>query len=102
MYLANTLSCAYTLQVNICTKYKNWRPSTTHCRSEFILDPAPPACLLTGRESVRFVSSHSERLSTTKAGLQVAARPYLDFRDKLTVQDQLVFKGPLVIILAAL
>ena len=31
-----------------------------------------------------------------------AARPYFDFRDQMTTQDQLVFKGPVVVIPAAL
>ena len=30
-----------------------------------------------------------------------AVRPYFDFRDQMTTQDQLVFKGPVVVIPAA-
>ena len=39
---------------------------------------------------------------SSKAGLPDAARPYFDFRDELTVQDKLVFKGLLVVVPAAL
>ena len=39
---------------------------------------------------------------SSKAGLPDAAHPYFDFRDELTVQDKLVFKGPLVVVPAAL
>ena len=37
-----------------------------------------------------------------KAEVPDAARPYFDFRHQMTVQDQLIFKGPVVVIPAAL
>jgi len=37
-----------------------------------------------------------------KAGVTEALRAYYDFRDELTVEDQLVFKGPVVVVPAAL
>ena len=37
-----------------------------------------------------------------KAGLPDAVRPYFEFRDQMTTQDQLVFKGPTVVVPAAL
>ena len=39
---------------------------------------------------------------TSKSEVPDAARPYYDFRDELTVHDPLVFKGPVVVIPAAL
>ena len=39
---------------------------------------------------------------TSKSDVMEALHPYYDFRDELTVQDQMVFKGPLVVIPAAL
>ena len=39
---------------------------------------------------------------SSKAELPDVARPYFDFCDQLIVQDQLIFKGPVVVILAAL
>ena len=39
---------------------------------------------------------------TSKSEVTETLHPYYDFRDELTTQDQLVFKGPLVVVPAAL
>ena len=101
MYLADTLSRAYISQVNTCTELE----AINHAMS-LALNPDEIQRLQhasaqdTALQDLCRVIQHG--WPATKAGLPIAARPYFDFRDELTVQDQLVFKGPVVVIPAAL
>ena len=104
MYLADTLSRAYLPE--------------THCSSVALevatLDPSTGLALSQARlHQFRHASTDDPTLITlrrtiqqgwpaSKSGLAESLHPYYDFRDELTTQDQLVFKGSLVVVPIAL
>ena len=104
MYVADTLSRAY-LQDTNCSKFVHSLESTDHTLSLSLTEE----CL----QQVKHASRDDpvlEQLRRTilngwpqnKGAVKDCLHPYFDFRDELVVQDELVFKGDLVIIPAAL
>ena len=104
MYLADTLSRAYLRGEQSVAEVKELE-SVSHTES---LALAPDDLQHLQRAAAQDMAMQELRHVILqgwpghRAEVPDAARPYFDFRDQMTVQDRLVFKGPVVVIPAAL
>ena len=104
MYLADTLSRAYLPEEATVAEVKEFE-DVSHTES-LALAPAD-------LERLKLAASQDAAMQELRGTIQRgwphhraevpdAARPYFDFRDQMTAQDQLVFKGPVIVVPAAL
>ena len=104
MYLADTLSRAYLPEANICTMSQELAEVdhtlslalTPERLQQFQHASADDTVLQELRKIIQ------QGWPDNKFGLTPVLHAYYDFRDELTVQNQLVFKGPVVIVPVAL
>ena len=92
MHLADTLSRAYVSEVNACAELQELEQ--INLTLSLSLTPENIQCLqhasaqdMAMQELCRVIQ---QGWPTSKAGLPNAARPYFDFRNELTVRDELV------------
>ena len=104
MYLADTLSRAYLLDAQVCMIARDL------AEVDHTVSLALPADQI---QQLQHASADDPVLKElrkviqqgwpqSKAEVHEALHAYYDFRDELTAQDQLVFKGPVVVIPTAL
>ena len=102
VYLSDTLSHAYLPEANACTVSQELA-EVDHTLSLALtperLQHAVPANDTVLQELQKIIQ---QRWPDGKSSLQPVLHACYDFRDELTIQDQLVFKGPIVIAPVAL
>ena len=104
MHLADTLSRAYISEVDYSVEFAE----LAEIDHTMLLSLAPEDIQRLQHASQQDMAIQElsrvicQGWPASKSEVPDAARPYYDFRDELTVQDPLVFKGPVVVIPAAL
>ena len=104
MYVADTLSCTY-LQDTNCSKFVHSLESTDHTLSLSLTAARLQQVKHASRDDPvlqQLQQTIRSRWPSNKGALSDCLHPYFDFRDQLVTQDELVFKGSLVVIPAAL
>jgi len=104
MYVADTLSRAY-LQNTSCSNFVHSLENTDHTLSLSMPTERLQQVKHASRDDPVLQQLRHTILSgwpSNKGDVSDCLRPYFDFRDELVTQDELVFKGSLVIIPAAL
>ena len=104
MFLADTLSRAYLPEVNSCEFSRNLEdvnhtsslPLSDDRLQQFQHVSADDPVLQVLRETIH------RGWPDSKSEVHESVQAYYDFRDELTVQDQLVFKGPLLVVPAVM
>ena len=100
MHLADTLSRAYLPEVNVCDftreleeiDHRSWLPVTEERWQQLKNAAADDPVQQRLRQTIL------RGWPVNKAEVPECVRPYFDVRDELTVQDELIFKGQLLVV----